>query len=180
MKGKFKKKPLDDLRVQFRGLHRMKYQAAEELDRAMREYFDRQDAAGLSYTVAGLVSHLGFSSRQTLEDYRCREEFHEVVERAFLHIEDQRNQQLVKGQGVVAGQIFDLKVNHKWRDKDAERPDDRGPNKVIVVPVLPGSLDMGQWAAFYKQMIESRSQPAESIDITPERVQIQDTQQAHP
>ncbi len=172
--SRFKKKKLEALRTEFRGLHLMKYQTAEELDAAMKEYFADRDAKGLDYTVAGLISHLGFSSRQTLESYRCREEFHELVERAFLHIEDQRNQQLVKGQGVVAGQIFDLKVNHKWRDKDPEERRAEDQQKVIIVPVLPGSLDMAQWSAFYKQMIDAQkaqldTQASEIIDISPEK-----------
>ena len=166
--SRLRKKKLDRLRTEFRGLHNLKYTSAQEMEPVIKEYFDHADSVQKHYTVAGLISHLGFSSRQTLEDYRKREEFHELVERAFLHIEDQRNQQLIAGQGVVAGQIFDLKMNHGWRDKDVQNQD-TGGNKVIVVPVLPGALDMQQWAQFYQGMIEARKPAA--IDV-----QKQDTQ----
>ena len=168
--SKLKKKPRQQIESEFRGLHLLKYKSAEEMEPVIRDYFEKEDRAKQDYTVAGLLLHLGFGSRKTLEDYRCREEFHELINRALLHIEDRLNKKLIKGQGIVAGQIFDLKVNHKWRDKDEQRPDTENQGKVIIVPVLPGALDMQQWSQFYQQMIDAQrpaSQPPEIIDVEP-------------
>jgi hypothetical protein len=175
--GKFKRTPprknVPLLREKFRGLHRMKYSSPTEFDDAVRAYFDKRDAEERSYTVAGLIEHLGFCSRQTLEDYRGREEFHEIVERAFLHIEDQRNEQLVKGQGVVAGQIFDLKANHKWRDKD-EVKDQSDGTKVIIMPIMPGSLDMAAWQTAWRNMLDAKHSAPESLPSAPQAPDIID------
>lgn len=172
----FKRKPIEDVRRKFVGLAMMKYTDPAVLAAKCTEYFDMRDEAGKSYTVAGLISHLGFASRATLQAYREREEFHEVVERALLHIEDQRNEQLVKGQGVVAGQIFDLKVNHGWKDKDASEGHSGPHTKVVVVPIMPGSMDMAQWQLAWQQMLDQKQQASieasqvqddEIIDVSP-------------
>ena len=161
----FKRKPVEELRRKFVGIANMKYTDPQAFADRCAEYFDMRDEQNKSYTVAGLISHLGFASRATLQAYREREEFHEIVERAMLHIEDQRNDQLVKGQGVVAGQIFDLKVNHGWRDKDAAEANSGPSTKVVVVPILPGAMDMAMWQTAWQQMLDQKQ--AQAIDITP-------------
>ena len=93
------------------------YDAVDELQDAIDRYFDYADVQGWPYTVPDLAYYLGFNSRTSLLNYEGRDEFMVTIKRAKLKIEGQRARQLVQGQGVVAGQIFDLKNNFGWRDQ---------------------------------------------------------------
>lgn len=160
-----------EMREKFLAKNRLKYQTPDEMAEVIQQYFEDCDKEKTSYTLAGLAYYLGFSSRQALLDYEGREEFHEVVARAKLRIEMQRSEQLVHGQGVVAGQIFDLKCNFNWREPaqqiDMNNPDGNMGTKVVtVLPSQPMNLD--EWQKWYDQMIEDKRQQ-EAIDVTPEQ-----------
>ena len=66
----------------------LKYETAEDLENAIDTYFKeslqtRETESGIKYinppTVSGLAYHLGFESRQSMYDYKEREEFNKVL-----------------------------------------------------------------------------------------------------
>jgi len=87
------------------------YETVEELDSAIQSYFDE---FGEDITIPGLAYHLGFESRQSIYDYKEKEEFSYSIKRATLKIEAVYAKSL-KGQNVT-GIIFALK-NMGWKDK---------------------------------------------------------------
>jgi len=104
----------------------------EKMRKRIVRYFDKCDAEKLPvetqygketaqkqnkpYTIAGMTLALGLSSRDELRRYRKTEGFVELLGWAMLKIEEQRNENLLTRHGNVAGLIFDLKNNFKWRD----------------------------------------------------------------
>ena len=96
------------------------FNTAEELETEIKRYFDTIDDYNLAYnknkapTTAGLALHLGFASRQSLYDYKERDEFSYIIKRAILRIESFHEENL--GESNTAGHIFWLK-NHDWKDK---------------------------------------------------------------
>lgn len=69
---------------------------------------------GFRPTVAGLALYLGFESRQSIYDYRDRnQEFSYIIKRALTYIEMHYEQMLESKS--VAGAIFALK-NMGWKD----------------------------------------------------------------
>lgn len=79
---------------------------AQEVDK----YFETDKTP----TWTGLALHLGFESRQSLEDYKKREGFLTPIKKALLRIENQYEKALLKGN--PGGPIFALK-NFNWKDK---------------------------------------------------------------
>ncbi|MCW8966617.1 MAG: DNA-packaging protein [Candidatus Pacearchaeota archaeon] len=73
------------------------------------------DPAPIKYTLTGLAIHLGFESRQSLYDYKGKEEFSYVIKRAILRIEYQVEME-VRERDKPTGAIFVLK-NMGWSDK---------------------------------------------------------------
>lgn len=161
-------------RKKFRSRFRPKYKTAKAMEKQIQAYFEACDENNASYTVAGLAYHLGFARRDSLYDYESKPEFAEIINRAKLRIEMQRNEQLVQGQGVVAGQIFDLKCNFGWREPsqqlEVNNPDGNLGTKVTtVLPAAPLSIE--EWQQWYDKMINTQKQEiseAEPIDVTPE------------
>lgn len=91
----------------------------EEFERRALEYFARCDADDEPYTVTGLALALGFSDRQSLNDYQARPEFSAVVKWARLVVESSYEKSLATGRVRPAGPIFVMK-NLGWRDKSPE------------------------------------------------------------
>lgn len=107
-----------------------KYKNATELSEACNGYFEYIKGEkkleigddGLiewvrypeSATVTGLVLYLGFSHRQSLDDYEKKKVFSDIIKRARLRIENQYELKLHGDKNV--GAIFALK-NMGWRDK---------------------------------------------------------------
>lgn len=87
----------------------------DEMQRMIDQYFAECDLSDRPYTVPGLAYALGFACRQSLLNYEGRDEFREIVKRAKLRIEMQRNEGLLTS-GNVPGSIFDLKENFGWKD----------------------------------------------------------------
>lgn len=164
------KRNVKELRNKFRSGSTPKYQTPEEMEAVVQDYFDSCDEAGASYTVAGLAYHLGFAYSESLRDYEGKDDFHYIIRRAKLRIEMQRSEQLVQGQGVVAGQIFDLKCNFQWQEP-AQRTEINNPDGNLgtkVTTVLPSApLSLEEWQRWYDQMLEERKN-REAINVTPE------------
>lgn len=92
----------------------LKYKTASELQRAIDAWFDSfKEAKGMYPTMSGLAYHLGFTDRQSLYDYKEREEFSCTIKRALLKIESLHENNLF-GTGAT-GSIFWLK-NRDWKD----------------------------------------------------------------
>ena len=91
------------------GLH-LKYRTPTELQKAIDNYFDKEDKP----TICGLALALGFTSRQTLLNYEERPDFVDIVKRAKMFVEASYEAAL-RGQ-YSSGAIFALK-NFGWTDK---------------------------------------------------------------
>lgn len=65
-------------------------------------------------TITGLAHFLGFESRQSLYDYKERDESSYTIKRAVLFIESMHEAKLYEGS--ATGSIFWLK-NRDWKDK---------------------------------------------------------------
>lgn len=98
-----------------------RFQNHATLQEFIKKYFNHCDQGGARnrrpYTVPGLAHWLGFNSRRGLLKFAqggslCGR----VVRSALLKIHAQRNEQLVSGQGQMAGRISDLKNNFGWND----------------------------------------------------------------
>lgn len=90
-----------------------------------------------TYNMGGLALALGMS-RQALIDYKNKDDFLDTIRAARLMIENSKAESLA-GAKNVAGVIFDLRVNHDWR----EHPDDNPPptNPLIFINNVPITPD---------------------------------------
>jgi hypothetical protein len=66
------------------------------------------------YTMTGLALAIGFESRQSLADYKKRGKFSYTIKKAKMLVEEQVEQKMLASNGVVAGVIFNAKVNFGW------------------------------------------------------------------
>lgn len=82
----------------------------EEFEKAVDKYFDNTE---INHTWTGLAIHLGFESRQSLEDYKKKDGFSYPIKKALLKIERKYEEAMMKQ---PAGAIFALK-NFGWKDK---------------------------------------------------------------
>lgn len=85
----------------------------EAFSKAIDEYFAKEGE--VIYTWAGLALHLGFESRQSLQDYKEKGEFAYPIKIALLRIESQYEKAAMLNKN-AAGPIFALK-NFGWKDK---------------------------------------------------------------
>jgi len=130
------------------------YSSVQEMQAAIDGYFNMADEKGWPYTIPDLALALGFTSRQSLLNYSCKPEYMDTIKRAKLRIEGQRARQLVQGQGMVAGQIFDLKNNFGWRDQQDHEPEPVATTLVqnnIGLPGMPPEpKDIAEWERWYR------------------------------
>jgi len=96
----------------------------EEFQEKVKDFFEMCLEHDKPATASGLAYALGFSSRQSLYDYRQREEFKSAVDRAMLFIESGYEMQMAMGRG-DGGIVFALK-NFGWTDKTQQEIS--GPN----------------------------------------------------
>lgn len=92
------------------------YNNCLDLAAACEMYFEQQDEKEKPYTVPGLAVAIGFASRQSILEYRHKDQFADTLKAALARIEAQRNEQLLTSPH-AAGKIFDLKNNFGWKDK---------------------------------------------------------------
>lgn len=79
---------------------------------AVDSYFDNKEEV---HTWTGLTLHLGFESRQSLNDYLEKEEFFHPIKMALLKIENSYEKRMFTAKNPT-GAIFALK-NFGWKDK---------------------------------------------------------------
>lgn len=89
-----------------------KFETPEALEKAVDEYIANTPVTQV--TVTGLCMWLGFTSRQSLHDYKKKPEFSYPIEKALIAVEN--SYELTLRTASVAGSIFALK-NMGWRDK---------------------------------------------------------------
>lgn len=98
------------------------FKTVKEMDKAIQEYFKRQDRKKRPYTIQGLCLALGFTSRASLLNYEGYtddedKEFLNTIKKARLIIEEHKVEGMISGDYGAAGVIFDLKNNHNHKDK---------------------------------------------------------------
>lgn len=151
------------------GGHKRKFLDPKYLWSKCKEYFDKCDGQQLAYTIPGLAYHLGFISRQAIFYYMKRgDNCGKVIKAAKLKIEEQRNRQVVEGQGYMAGRIFDLKCNFGYNDQnpsgDGESQNTGGSQPQINVqqnfhglPPQPTTLE--EWTNWYQSQMKQNTGP---------------------
>lgn len=100
------------------------------------EYFKNMPE-GERPTWTGLALYLGFESRQSLQDYKEKEEFSYPIKKALMRIEANYEQNLFSRN--PAGSIFALK-NFGWKDK--QEVEQSGGLKITAIwdkTLLPNS-----------------------------------------
>lgn len=90
------------------------YDTPDDLQKAIDEYFAQITEAKGIITVTGLALYLGFDSRQSVYDYKEREEFSYIIKRALLMVENSYEIRVCGNN--PTGPIFVLK-NMGWKDK---------------------------------------------------------------
>ncbi len=149
-----------------------------EMAMQVEAYFEECDEYKKPYTIPGLAHFLGFSSKMVLFRYQVKEGFFIVLNRAFLRIETQRNEQLITDKGPKSGHILDLKNNFGWVDETRTRTkredigaEDPGSKKVTVnqqnnvsienaqlnaLPAAPQSIE--EWQKWYNSFMQAQKE----------------------
>lgn len=86
----------------------------DKFAQSVDQYFDDCEQDKTNPTWTGLALHLGFESRQSLQDYKEKDGFSYPIKKALAKIEENYEQGLFSRN--PAGAIFALK-NFGWRDK---------------------------------------------------------------
>jgi hypothetical protein len=92
----------------------LKFETADDLEKAIEAYFQEMKKSKGIVTISGLAYHLGFVSRQSIYDYKEREEFSYILKRATFFVESCYEEKLSGSS--PTGAIFALK-NMGWKDK---------------------------------------------------------------
>ena len=112
---------------------RKKMLTPEQFKAKSMEYFDECRALDEAPSIAGLAFHLGFSSKQSIFDYRKDPEYAHEANRATLFIEAWLNKKAVNKETFTPGQLFILKSNFGYEDKHqiehSEKVVDTGENE---------------------------------------------------
>lgn len=98
---------------------RKKMLSPEEFKEKSEEYFDECKAQDEAPSIAGLAFHLGFSSKQSIFDYRKDPEYAHEANRATLFIEAWLNKKVVNKDTYSPGQWHILKANFGYEDKQS-------------------------------------------------------------
>lgn len=102
-----------------------RYQTAEEMEPAIREYFETCASIARPYTTGGLATFLGMTVNN-LWYYKTgkrgdtpeeRQQFKDLLELAYQVIETSKEEMALIGIYNAAFTQFDLKHNHDWSDK---------------------------------------------------------------
>jgi hypothetical protein len=101
-----------------------KFESPAEILLYAEEYFAKQNDTQKPFTLPGLARALGFSRRDTLLDYRKKEEyaeFHEAMHAVCMRVEEWTAEKLYDKGVNVSGPIFALK-NQGWGDEKDKKP----------------------------------------------------------
>ncbi|EFI34087.1 hypothetical protein Dthio_PD1427 [Desulfonatronospira thiodismutans ASO3-1] len=118
------------------------YSNAPQMQERINSYFDACHEWEEIPTVSGLCLHLGFTDPSALKYYatasKAHAHFSKAIRRALMKIEACKAQALVDGElepGRLRGLMFDLRVNHDWREKvsvKAEEPGNAGCGVAVI------------------------------------------------
>ena len=93
-----------------------KYTCPDQLNKQITAYFTHIDNSYEIPTISGLTLYLGFTSRQSLYDYKRKEDFSYSIKRALLVIECYWELQLSNpSKGIQRAAIWMLK-NFGWKE----------------------------------------------------------------
>ena len=156
-----------------------RYPSANDLERAVSQYFDACDQEEQAYTVPDLLLFLRIN-KQHWRGYleKGPETYSVVAEMAMLKIEGQRNRQLLTGKGQMSGHIADLGHHFEWNKKRDEDIPKSVTNNMVIMGAPPQPESIEQWAEWYQKTIGGkRSDELQSlpdgnasgvpIDVTP-------------
>jgi hypothetical protein len=112
---------------------RKKMITVKQFEKRRDDYFDDCVARGKKITISGLAYALGFSSVQSVHDYRKDPDFKEAVDRAYLFVEKETEEGLLEGEVPPAAGIFTMKARFGLVDKQhvehSEKVTDSGENE---------------------------------------------------
>ena len=89
-----------------------KFETPEQLETAVKEYFD--DVTNKPFTITGVALWLGFADRQSLYDYQERDQYSCIIKELRTRVENGYEKRLFENN--PTGAIFALK-NMGWKDK---------------------------------------------------------------
>lgn len=107
----------------------LKYKNKEEIDQAIKAYFERCEETGKPLTMSGLAVWLDMD-RRSLVNYGNREEFFPSIKRARAMIEASTEERMLMNELNVTGAIFSLKNNYGWVDKQEIK--EETDNKITI------------------------------------------------
>ena len=156
-----------------------KISAAETLDAGqmavrVAEYFEECDKRSRSYTVPGLAYAIGFITRKQLSDF-VAEKYETlsgyIIARALMRIEEQRNVEILAGNGMMTGHKLDLATNFDWMDtknkssKDEDKASTQITQNIINYNSLPpDSMSVDEWQRRFLQQQKAKDAPAIDVD----------------
>ena len=106
------------------------YKTPAEMQKKIDQYFEERISQERPPTISGLALFLGFADRQSIYDYKEKDQFACTIKKAVTRIEDFCEEQLITGRG-GSGAIFWAK-NHGWSDKQ-EVQHSSDPEKPVMV-----------------------------------------------
>ena len=112
----------------------LKFKTPKELEQKIEAYFKKCDRLKEPYTITGLAVELD-TSRETLLDYRERDEFSDSITRAKLRFHAYAEKSLWMPK-VATGVIFNLKNNYGWKDR-SEHDVTSGGKEIQGLAYLP-------------------------------------------
>lgn len=122
-------------------------------------YFNKCEEKKISYTVPGLAYEIGFVHRQHLLDFIKEKQdslVGYVIARALMKIEEQRNMEIISGNGIMAGHKLDLATNFDWNDakqKSTKEESKSSPqltqNIVNYNSLPPATITVEDWEKTY-------------------------------
>lgn len=92
------------------------YNSKEEMQEIIDAYFKDCNEKNNPYTMSGLAKALNMS-RQSLINYSKDEEFFDTIKKARAEVEQQLEENALKGVSNSTFTIFNLKNNFGWQDK---------------------------------------------------------------
>jgi|WetSurMetagenome_2_1015567.scaffolds.fasta_scaffold725691_2 hypothetical protein len=94
------------------------YPNNEMLQSDINNYFEQCDISRKPYTICGLANYLGMT-RQTLLNYENKDQYFDTIKKAKSRCEQYAEECLFNNRQ-VAGVIFNLKNNYKWKDEQKQ------------------------------------------------------------
>lgn len=110
------------------------YENPEDLEKKCEEYFVWCIDNKVNLTITGLGLFLGFSSRNTIDEYAQRKEFSSIIKRAKFVVENSYEQSLDTFK--YGGAVFALK-NMGWKDQQEQTINQ------TITNVTPQVIDTG-------------------------------------